>query len=381
MTEAVQVATQKSPLDEIHNRLAAIMTDHDGWSVPASYGDELFEYATVRESGAGLIDLSARGRLLVSGSEAVLFLNGLITNDMKTLEENRWMPAVFPNVQGRLLASVRVIRIADDRTGKNAVPTFLLDTEPATSQRVFRTIEKFTFAGDFHVTDLSTETALISLQGKTAAEKLNAVLGDAVAAIEGGAVMQTSWQEETITVLRAAHAGTTGFDLLVSASQAPSLWNALAAVGAQPVGHDALELLRIEAGVPRYGKDMDDTTVVTETNLDEAVSYTKGCYIGQEIIARIKYRGHVAKKLRGLMFERLSGPARVTGGQATINSSGGKDIGRITSTAFSPHLGCRIALGYVKYEYIASGTEVSVESLPVRVVDLPFIKDAAPDVS
>lgn len=381
MTEAVQVATQKSPLDEIHNRLAAIMTDHDGWSVPASYGDELFEYATVRESGAGLIDLSARGRLLVSGSEAVLFLNGLITNDMKTLEENRWMPAVFPNVQGRLLASVRVIRIADDRTGKNAVPTFLLDTEPATSQRVFRTIEKFTFAGDFHVTDLSTETALISLQGKTAAEKLNAVLGDAVAAIEGGAVMQTSWQEETITVLRAAHAGTTGFDLLVSASQAPSLWNALAAVGAQPVGHDALELLRIEAGVPRYGKDMDDTTVVTETNLDEAVSYTKGCYIGQEIIARIKYRGHVAKKLRGLMFERLSGPARVTVGQATINSSGGKDIGRITSTAFSPHLGCRIALGYVKYEYIASGTEVSVESLPVRVVDLPFIKDAAPDVS
>lgn len=381
MTEAVQVATQKSPLDEIHNRLAAIMTDHDGWSVPASYGDELFEYATVRESGAGLIDLSARGRLLVSGSEAVLFLNGLITNDMKTLEENRWMPAVFPNVQGRLLASVRVIRIADDRTGKNAVPTFLLDTEPATSQRVFRTIEKFTFAGDFHVTDLSTETALISLQGKTAAEKLNAVLGDAVAAIEGGAVMQTSWQEETITVLRAAHAGTTGFDLLVSASQAPSLWNALAAVGAQPVGHDALELLRIEAGVPRYGKDMDDTTVVTETNLDEAVSYTKGCYIGQEIIARIKYRGHVAKKLRGLMFERLSGPARVTGGQATINSSGGKDIGRITSTAFSPHLGCRIALGYVKHEHTASGTEVSVESLPVRVVDLPFIKDAAPDVS
>jgi folate-binding protein YgfZ len=381
MTEAVQIATKKSPLDEIHNRLGAIMTDHDGWSVPASYGDELFEYATVRESGAGLIDLSARGRLLVSGSEAVPFLNGLITNDMKTLEENRWMAAVFPNVQGRLLASVRVIRIADNRTGKNAVPTFLLDTEPATSQRVFRTIEKFTLAGDFYVTDLSTETALISLQGKAAAGKLSAVLGEPLADIEDGDVMQISWKEETITVLRAAHAGTTGFDLLVSASQAPSLWNALAAVGARPVGHDALGILRIEAGVPRYGKDMDDTTVVTETNLDEAVSYTKGCYIGQEIIARIKYRGHVAKKLRGLMFERHSGPASVTGGQATINSSGGKDIGRITSTALSPHLGCRIALGYVKYEYIASGTEVGVESLPVRVVDLPFIKHAAPDVS
>ena len=126
---------------------------------------------------------------------------------------------------------------------------------------------------------------------------------------------------------------------------------------------------------------MDDTTVVTETNLDEAVSYTKGCYIGQEIIARIKYRGHVAKKLRGLVFERHSGRSSVTSGQATINSTDGKDIGRITSTAFSPHLGCRIALGLVKYEYIATGTKVSVESLPARVVDLPFIKDAAPDIT
>lgn len=381
MTEAVKVATQKSPLNEVHNRLSAIMADHDGWSVPVSYGDELFEYATVRESGAGLIDLSARGRLLVSGSEAVQFLNGLITNDMKTLEENRWMPAVFPNVQGRLMASVRVIRIHDDKTGKNTVPTFLLDMEPATSQRVFRTIEKFTLAGDFHVTDLSAETALISLQGKAAAEKLTVVLGEPLAAIEDGAVMQTSWQEERITVLRAAHAGTTGFDLLVSVSRAPALWNALAAVGAQPVGHNALELLRIEAGVPRYGKDMDDTTVVTETNLDEAVSYTKGCYIGQEIIARIKYRGHVAKKLRGLMFERHCGRAIVAGGQATINSTDGKDIGRITSSAFSPHLGCRIALGYVKYEYLASGTEVNVDNMPVRIVDLPFIKDAASEIA
>ena len=381
MTEAVQVVTQKSPLGEVHNRLGAIMADYDGWSVPASYGDELFEYAAVRESGAGLIDLSARGRLLVSGSEAVPFLNGLITNDMKTLEENRWMAAVFPNVQGRLLASVRVIRIADDTTGKNAVPAFLLDTEPATSQRVFKTIEKFTFAGDFHVTELSAETALISIQGKAASEKLSAVLGEPVAAVDDGAVMQTSWQQETITVLRAAHTVATGFDLLVSAAKAPALWNALTAAGARPVGHNALEILRIESGVPRYGKDMDDTTVVTETNLDEAVSYTKGCYIGQEIIARIKYRGHVAKKLRGLLFEPHSGRSSVTGGQATLNSTDGKDIGRITSTAFSPHLGCRIALGYVKYEYIATGTEVSIESLPARVVDLPFVKDAAPDIT
>src|SRR6266545_5709953 len=114
MTEAVETQTSsRSPLDAIHQRLGAMMVDRDGWSVSANYGDVLFEYAAVRESGAGLIDLSARGRILVSGSEAVPFLNGLITNDMKTLAPNFWMPAIFPNVQGRLLASVRIIHRED----------------------------------------------------------------------------------------------------------------------------------------------------------------------------------------------------------------------------------------------------------------------------
>ena len=111
MTELVEeVSVLKSPLDEAHQRLGATMGERDGWSVPDSYGDVLFEYAAVREGGCGLIDLSNRGRILVSGTEAVQFLNGLITNDMKTLRENSWMPAAFPNVQGRLIASVRVVR-------------------------------------------------------------------------------------------------------------------------------------------------------------------------------------------------------------------------------------------------------------------------------
>src|SRR5215210_7968290 len=114
MTEVVETEILiKSPLDTVHQGSGATMIERDGWSVPETYGDVLFEYASVRERGAGLIDLSARGRLLVSGSEAVQFLNGLITNDMKTLAENSWMPAAVPNVQGRLIASVRVIRLSD----------------------------------------------------------------------------------------------------------------------------------------------------------------------------------------------------------------------------------------------------------------------------
>lgn len=378
MSEAVeQVAIHQSPLHETHMRLGAVLTELDGWSVPASYGDELFEYAAIRERGAGLIDLSSRGRFQVSGSEAVQFLNGLITNDMKTLAENHWMPAAFPNVQGRLIASVRVVRRPDDASGKKPVPVFLIDTEPATHEAVLKTIERFTLAGDFHVVDLTNQTALMSLQGKSAVKIIGSVMGESVPAIPAFGAAQIEWQQKRLTVLRATHTAEDGFDIVVSAGDATSLWDALMNAGARPVGLEALDRLRIEAGLPRYGIDMDETNVVTETNLDEAVSYTKGCYIGQEIIARIKYRGHVAKKLVGLAFDR---PIKIDQGAKT-KSADDKEIGRITSHTLSPHLGCTIALGYVKYDYVAPDTEVRVTSsngdLTARVAELPFVQGSA----
>jgi len=152
------------------------------------------------------------------------------------------------------------------------------------------------------------------------------------------------------------------------------LWAALQNAGARPVGYDALEMLRIEAGQPRYGVDMDETNVVTEAPLDEAVSFTKGCYIGQEIIARIKYRGHVAKKLAGIRFTQA---AKVEVG-SVIKSADDKEIGRVTSATFSPHLGHTIAMGYLKYDYLAPETSVTVVSgdkeLPGKSTELPFVK-------
>jgi folate-binding protein YgfZ len=374
MTQAVEQSTaRKSPLAEIHRRFGAVLTEHDGWSVAASYGDELFEYAAVREAGAGLIDLSSRGRFQVSGSEAVQFLNGLITNDMKTLAENRWMPAAFPNVQGRLIASVRVLRKPDDATGKKPIPIFLIDTEPATRAAVLQTIERFTLAGDFHVSDVTEPTVFLSLQGKRADELMELVAGELISDLAERGAAQIEWQQHILTVLRASHTGEDGFDILVDANVAPALCEALVSAGATPVGNDALERLRIEAGVPRYGNDMDQTNVVTETGLEESVSYTKGCYIGQEIIARIKYRGHVAKKLVGLMFDR---PQKI-GKDALVRGIDDKEIGRVTSYTLSPHLGCTVALGYVKYDYLTPDTEVKVSSaqgdLHAIVAELPFV--------
>jgi folate-binding protein YgfZ len=382
MTEAVEQLTIRNlALDETHAQLGAFMTVRDGWSVPASYGDVAQEYAAVREGGAGLIDLSPRGRLLVSGSEAVQFLNGLITNDMKTLEIGQWMPAAFPNVQGRLIASVRVIRLKDQGTDKKVCPTFLIDTEAATHERVLNTLERFTLAGDFRVNDITSGTTMLSVQGKNAASAVGSVLGEAAAVSAPNAVQQITWQQDggtaDVTVVHASHTAEDGFDLIVNNDYAARLWDALQQAGAHTVGYDALEILRIEAGVPRYGVDMDDTNVVTETNLDDAVSYTKGCYIGQEIIARIKYRGHVAKKLSGVMFD---GIVEVNAG-ALINSVDGKEIGRVTSVTYSPKLNRTIALAYLKYDYLAPATEVKAGSgnqeFSGTVMELPFVRSTA----
>jgi folate-binding protein YgfZ len=388
MTEAVeQIATLKLPLAETHMRLGAEMQVKDGWPAPGNYGDTLFEYAAVREGGAGLIDLSSRGRLLVSGSEAVQFLNGLVTNDMKTLAENSWMPAAFPNVQGRLIASVRVVRLQDETTDQtnasglprrrptqNVSPTFLIDTETATHERVLKTIERFILAGDFRVRDVTGQTALLTVQGKNSASIVRSVLGETAAGLAPNGALQMSWQESDVTVIRATHTAEDGFDLMLNSAAANSLWDALHAAGARPVGYDALEILRIESGLPRYGIDMDETNVVTEAALDDAVSYTKGCYVGQEIIARIKYRGHVAKKLSGIRFTQA---VRVEAG-AAIKSMDDKEIGRLTSTTYSPHLGRTIALGYVKYDYLTPDTSVKVigdgEEIPAQVTELPFVK-------
>jgi folate-binding protein YgfZ len=382
MTEAVeQMAIQKLALDEAHAQLGASMSERDGWSVPTSYGEVAQEYASVRD-GAGLVDLSPRGRFLVSGSEAVQFLNGLITNDMKTLEIGQWMPAAFPNVQGRLVAAVRVIRLQDEGTDRNVPPAFMIDTEAATHETVLKTIERFTLAGDFRVNDITNQTAMLSVQGKNAVSVVSAVLGEAAAVSASNAARQITWPQAgttaEVTVVHASHTSEDGFDLIVDNDHANSLWNALQQAGARPVAYDALEILRIEAGVPRYGVDMDETNVVTETNLDDAVSYTKGCYIGQEIIARIKYRGHVAKKLAGVVFD---GTVEVNAG-SIINSVDGKEIGRITSVTYSPKLNRTIALAYLKYDYLTPGTEVKAatgnQEFSGTVVEFPFVRYTAP---
>jgi folate-binding protein YgfZ len=326
------------------------------------------EYEAVRGGGAGLFDLSARGRVEVSGGEAVMFLNGMLTNDVAKLEEGAWMHAAFPNPQGRLLAAVRVLRRGD---------AFLFDTEAETYPTVLKHLERFTLAGDFRVRDLTQETALLSLQGARSSEFVASVLDEEAAAAARGRVTRATFDGSDVTVIRATHTAEDGFGLFVEAARAEALRHALVKAGARPVGQETLEVLRVEAGVPRYGVDATDANVVLEV-LDEAeaVSYTKGCYAGQEIIARIHWRGHVAKRLAGVIFERDAEPpsdARLR------DCAEGREAGRITSTVFSPRLLRRVALALVKYDFLAPGTELKVfsgdaELCAARVADLPLVR-------
>jgi len=320
------------------------------------------EYEIVREGGAGLIDLSAaRGRIRVSGSEATMFLNGLMTNDMKALAANSWMPSVFPTVQGRLIGVVRVIRGSE--------PTFLIDTETASHDAVLNTISRFTMAGDFKVSDVTAETVLLSVQGQTAGEVIEKVFETSASETPVNGVLEAQWQSLPVTIIRASQTGENGFDVVVDSSRQAELLQALETAGAQPISEDTLEVLRVEAGIARFGRDIDETNVVPETNLDDAVSFTKGCYVGQEIIVRIKHRGHPAKKLTGLRFET---DAQIESG-AIIHSTENQEIGRVTSAVVSPRMGS-IGLGFVRYEHLAEGTRVVVgDGINATVTGLPFV--------
>lgn len=290
-------------------------------------------YNLIRNENRDAFYKQKRGLIEVSGKEAVQFLNGMITNDIAKLEDGAQMSAAFPNVQGRLVALVRVLKTGDK---------FLFETEEATREKVFQNLFRFTFAGDFFVEDVSEKHSYFSVQSL----EFRVQSSDAI-------VFDSKF----------------GKDFFVPNESADKFLNELKDQNAVEISDELFEILRIENGVPLYGVDMDETTVVLETGIDEAVSFTKGCYVGQEIIARIHFRGHVAKQLTGLIFESES--ANINPGDE-IKSLEDKNAGKITSVTFSPKLGKTIALAFVRYDFLAENTELKIGDWTAKVKNLPF---------
>ncbi len=287
---------------------------------------ELLEnYNKIRNGGTGFYP-QKRGLIAVWGKESAQFLNGLITNDVAKLEDTAQMLAAFPNAQGRLLAVVRVLREGD---------RFLFETEEVTHEKVYNNLFRFTFAGDFFVEDLSEKYSYFSMEnGK--------------------------WKVENEGILKF------GNDVFIPKD------TEFAFADSVEISDELYEVLRIENGVPLYRIDMDETTIIPELGIDGMISYNKGCYIGQEIIARIYFRGHVAKQLKGLVLSEDLGVS-IEGSALELKTIDGKNAGRITSVCYSPKLEKHIALGYVRYDYLADGTELKIGEITVTVKDLPFI--------
>ena len=298
--------------------------------------DPTFEsiYNHIRSGGLGFYR-QPRGLLSVHGREAVQFLNGLITNDVAKLDDGQQMLAAFPNAQGRLIAVVRVMRRGD---------RYLFETEDATRERVYNNLFRFTFAGEFFVEELTEKYSFISLAGDLATpEQLS----------EGSLIFRSPM----------------GNDVFIPTENVGQAVQRLRDEGVAEISGELYETLRIESGVPKFGVDMDETTIVPELGLEGLISYNKGCYIGQEIIARIHFRGHVAKQLGGIILSQRASAAS----GAELTSVEGKNAGRLTSLTHSPALGRTIALAYIRYDYLDDGTELFLDGLPVNVRALPFV--------
>lgn len=304
---------------------------------------DLDAYNQIRSGCAGFIDMP-HGLIAVWGKEAVQFLDGLITNDVKTLEDGQQMLAAFPNAQGRLLAAVRVLRQGD---------RFLFETEGATREKVFSNLFRFTYAGDFFVEDLSDQMQYFEIFGP----KQDVFNPDASDKFAGSVVYQLSHGAGYFIP----------FELAVDFRSFLTEEN-----GCVSIDHELYETLRIESGIPKYGVDMDETTIVPELGLDRMISYTKGCYIGQEIIARIHFRGHVAKQFTGLVSEPETVATGFSPG-SELKTHDGKNAGRITSVKFSPKLNEQIALAFVRFDHLAESTELFAGESLVKVTNLPFI--------
>ena len=305
---------------------------------------DLNTYNEIRSGRAGFYE-TKRGLFAVHGKEAVQFLDGLVTNDMKTLEDGAQMLAAFPNAQGRLLAVVRI-----QRQGER----FLIETEEATREKLFQNLYRFTFAGDFFVEDLSEQFQYFEVFGPVV-DVYHPEVADmfsgafAFAAKHGASYFMPIDQAERVR------------DVLINEN------------GCVVIDDELYETLRIESGIPKFGVDMDEATIVPELGLDGLISYNKGCYIGQEIIARIHFRGHVAKQMTGLVLSESPALAGGLTPGSELLTADGKNAGKVTSVIFSPKLERTVALAFVRYDYLAEGTELSVDGSTVNVHALPLV--------
>jgi len=357
---------KRTRLYDVEHAAGATFGQWFGWEVPLRFGDPVAEHRAV-PAGVGLTDQSYRGILELSGKDRVRFLNGMVTNDVRGLQPGSGLYAAMLTSHGKLIADMRIYAQAD---------AYWLDLHEELLPKVRQMLERHLIADQVDIRDRSEEFVVLALQGPASAELLSRLGIEAAKGLQECQHVQATIGGAPVRVIGASDSGEEGCIILVAGDAAAATWEALALAGRndqlRPVGMEALNILRVEAGVPWYGLDMDETSLLQETGLERAASFSKGCYIGQETVVRIAHRGHVNRHLVGLSIEGGVVPEI---GTKLIRDQ--REVGRITSAVRSPTVGRPIALGYVRREWKEPGTLLQLQApqgATAEIASLPFYK-------
>jgi folate-binding protein YgfZ len=339
-----------------------------GHSVTLHYGNIAAEYASLVD-GAMLVDRSLRGRMRFDGPKAAEMLTGLVTNDVLALAAGHGQYAAALSPKGRIVADVRIFARADH---------LLVDVPPRARAGWDALVRKYINPRVAPYIDVSTEMRQLVIAGAAVRAILGGAAGLAREALAGLAPyghIDAEIAGRPAMIVRIPDLDADGYEVFFPADAFGAIWQRLIAGGATPGGLLAWEIARIENGRPEWGIDIDETTIPQEANLEElhAISYTKGCYTGQEVVARIHFRGHVNRHLRGLRLGHNEPPPE----KAVLLSLDGKQIGDVRSSALSPRMGA-LALIMVRRE-VEMGTTIVVEgangTTQGEVVPLPFSRE------
>jgi folate-binding protein YgfZ len=358
----------QSPIHELTAAQGAVFEDEASWQMPAHYGDPAAEYRQAIEHAA-LFDLSHEGKVEVMGKDAAGFLHNLCTNDVRNLPIGAACEAFLTTGQAKVVAYVLISHgVTGDGDG------YWLDTAPGTAGRVVPHLDRYIISEQVELADRTSDFAVFHLAGPEAAAVLGRALRQSPPALAALHHQPVTFGTAAGWICRHDRLGLPGFDIWCTSAQAAAVWQALCQAGARPAGLRVYHILRVEAGTPVYGIDIDDTNLPQEVGrTEQAVSFTKGCYIGQETVARIRTYGHVNRSLVGL---KLAGGNPAPSGAKLFRA--GQEVGHVTSSGFSPGLESVIALAYVRRGSQEPGTALEVEAAGQRtaaeVTPLPFRK-------
>jgi folate-binding protein YgfZ len=332
--------------------------EYRGATTAARFGDPQAEFAELR-SGCGVYDLGYRTKISLTGGDRVRWLNGMVTNNIRDLQPGHGVYTFLLNPQGHILG---------DLYAYNRGESILVDTDRSQVEKILATFDHYIIMDDVEVKDLGDEITSLGIAGPNS-RKVLAAAGIQIPEAEPLDVFEAKCTCNCDCVscsgVRTDDPATESYELWLSPKDVNKTWEALVANGATPVGSDALELHRIVSGVPRFGVDIRERDLPQETEQERALNFNKGCYIGQEIVERIRSRGAVHRKFSGFLIDGAMAP--VSGAKIL---AGEKEVGEVTSFASMPGQKT-VVLGYVRREVATPGREVAIGTAKAKVVSLP----------